>query len=90
MAEQWVESRVLWLNSYMSDFVSQPTKPDGPVSQYPAFQLCMVFRFGTLHFASLAVLSMHHLLPFAMWQALPASDYYGRSVVFSCFQILRP
>jgi len=56
---------------------------------YPALQLYMVFLFGYLHCACLAVLSMHNLFSFAKWQALSASDYYDNSVALSGFQILR-
>ena len=64
MAEHRVGSRLLWLNSYMSDFVSQPTEPrrasfrcirlsKSPFARLSAWQICHVRQFETVMLSSM-------------------------------------
>jgi len=49
MAEHRVESRLLWLNGYMSDFVSQLPKPCMHLSMHTAFRAETSVLRGLMH-----------------------------------------
>ena len=76
--------KLLLVVSQPALFRPLPSEPDVRVSRYPALQLLRASRFGSPHFASLALPLPYHLLPFPVSGALPrAVEYYGNSVALS-------
>src|SRR5215470_9233001 len=76
--------KLLLIVSRPALFRPLPSEPDVRVSRYPALQLLGASRFGSPHFASLALPLPYHLLPFPLSQVLPrAFEYYGNSVALS-------